>query len=206
MSLLHAPNTSITPSPLDTLTETILNVFTKIKTPDVKFNDIKEEINQFESNLVRIEKVHLKSLQHGQEMVGVMEKLGGALGSLGHMESQLTPQLDLFSTELKEYSDLVSTKTKKEEQQYVYSLSETIAYCNAARETLGQRDQKQVDYEELQRFLDDVSRERDKISQGRHVGFSGFLVDKLNDFKGVDPERTRIERVTKLESKMEEVY
>jgi hypothetical protein len=43
------------------------------------------------------------------------------------------------------------------------------------------------------------------MSTGKSPGISGFFQDKINDFKGIDPEKTRQERLGKLEIKITEV-
>jgi len=58
----------------------------------------------------------------------------------------------------------------------------------------------------LSRFLTESSIERDRTkSTGKSPGISGFFKDKMNDFKGVDPEKARQSRLSKLEGKIEEL-
>lgn len=93
------------------------------------------------------------------------------------------------------------------------NLQSYVALCNSAKETLKVREQKQVDHEELRRFLESNTTERDRtLSTGKSPGFSGFFKDKINDFKvceyltkGVDPEQARQARLSKVTSKIEYV-
>ena len=43
------------------------------------------------------------------------------------------------------------------------------------------------------------------LSTGKGSGISGFFQDTINDFKGIDPERTRKQRLEKLEDKIKRV-
>jgi sorting nexin-4 len=122
------------------------------------------------------------------------------------MESQMAEPLDYFAKEIGKHCEMIHKKVLDQDISYVSELQETVAHCQAAKETLKLRDQKQVDHEELQRFLDTLSLERDRtMSTGKSPGISGFFQDKINDFKGIDPEKTRQERLGKLEIKITEV-
>lgn len=68
------------------------------------------------------------------------------------------------------------------------------------------RDQKQIDQEVLEQWLQKCESDRDIATHGgKSSGIKGFIQDKINDFKGVDPEKTRLERMNKLEAKIVEV-
>ena len=68
------------------------------------------------------------------------------------------------------------------------------------------RDQKQVDHEELSAWYTNYQNERDRTAGGRSAGgITGFFKDKINDMKGVDPEKARQLRVQKLNAKVNEV-
>lgn len=65
------------------------------------------------------------------------------------------------------------------------------------------RDQKQIDFEELTVYLNTHQTERDHIkSTGKGIGIGGYLKDKINEFKGVDPEKMRADRIERLEQKV----
>jgi sorting nexin-4 len=85
---------------------------------------------------------------------------------------------------------------------------ELLNYCNAAKEQLTERDQKQVDFEDMSQALQAVTLEREIILYpGKNLGQNGssprmsdFMTDKMND-----SGKSRNERVFKLETKMNEV-
>ena len=80
------------------------------------------------------------------------------------------------------------------------------AYCESLKEVLKARDQRQIDHEELFSFYENSRNERDRTAGGKSAGgISGFFKDKINDFKGIDPEKARHSRVEKLNAKIIEV-
>jgi sorting nexin-4 len=86
-------------------------------------------------------------------------------------------------------------------------LKEFLSYCQAVKDVLKLRDQKQIDQEVLENWLQTHESDRDRtMSTGKSVGITGFFKDKINDFKGVDPEKTRVDRLVKLETKITEVW
>lgn len=74
------------------------------------------------------------------------------------------------------------------------------------------RDQKQLDLEELTEYLSGVTAERDRLSAiiGGHAGSSGlglsaYLRDKMDAIRGADDDRSRVEKMKKLDAKIKEV-
>lgn len=75
------------------------------------------------------------------------------------------------------------------------------------KEVLKARDQRQIDHEELSTLFETSRTERDRTAGGKSAGgISGFFKDKMNDFKGIDPEKARQSRVEKLNAKITEVF
>ncbi|KIJ29360.1 hypothetical protein M422DRAFT_188661, partial [Sphaerobolus stellatus SS14] len=74
------------------------------------------------------------------------------------------------------------------------------------------RDQKQLDFEELSAYLSAVSAERDRLAaviSGRAgssgMGLTAYLRDKVDSLTGRDDDRSRVERMKKLDSKIKEL-
>jgi sorting nexin-4 len=65
--------------------------------------------------------------------------------------------------------------------------------------------------EDLNKFLRDAIDERDKIirtgdaNAGSSNPITHFINKKMDEFKGIDPEKAKKERLTKLENKIEEL-
>lgn len=118
------------------------------------------------------------------------------------METQVTDPLVSLSVHLPKLVQIIKDKLQFEED-YIASLKDYTSYCASIKDLLKLRDQKQIDHEELCVFLQNCENERMRCGKG--VGISGFIQDKINDFKGVDPEKIRNDRLLKLDAKIVEV-
>jgi sorting nexin-4 len=84
-------------------------------------------------------------------------------------------------------------------------------YAQTQRAVLRLRDQKQLDFEELSDYLSGVSAERDRLSAlisgraGSRAGLGQFLREKVDALRGADDDRSRVERMDKLDKKIKEV-
>jgi sorting nexin-4 len=74
------------------------------------------------------------------------------------------------------------------------------------------RDQKQLDFEELSDYLSGVTSERDRLAAviSGHAGSAGlgigaYLKDRVDAIRGADDDRSRVEKMRKLDSKIKEV-
>lgn len=193
-------------SVFDNITDVLVNAFSKVKRADEKFTEIKESIDKFEHNLFVVEKQHSRLLKSQSDLAVEFADLGGSLVSLALMETQISQQLNGLGSQLPQYSQLIKDKINAEEMNYVVNLREYMAYCHSVKEVLKLRDQKQIDHEELIQWLQGQQSDRDRaMSTGKSPGITGFFKDKLNDFKGVDPEKARQLRMVKLDAKIHEV-
>lgn len=91
-----------------------------------------------------------------------------------------------------------------------------LAYAQAHKSVLKLRDQKQLDFEELTDYLSNVVSERDRLASlgspyghghggVRGPGLGGYLRDRVDSLRGVDEERTRVERMQRLDGRIKEV-
>lgn len=86
-----------------------------------------------------------------------------------------------------------------------------MTYSNANRAVLKLRDQKQLDFEELSEYLSAVTVERDRLAAiiSGHAGSSGlgigaYLKDRVDAIRGADDDRSRVEKMRKLDIKIKE--
>lgn len=105
-----------------------------------------------------------------------------------------------------------SFKTATTTDPFLVQLRSLIAYSHAHRAVLRLRDQKQLDFEELSNYLSNVTLERDRLSAviaGRAgstgLGLGSYLRDRMDAIRGADDDRTRVERMKKLDAKIKEV-
>jgi sorting nexin-4 len=74
------------------------------------------------------------------------------------------------------------------------------------------RDQKQLDFEELSDYLSGVTAERDRLAAiiSGHAGSTGlgigaYIRDRVDSIRGADDDRSRVEKMRKLDVKIKEV-
>lgn len=92
------------------------------------------------------------------------------------------------------------------------ALHSLLSYSHANRAVLKLRDQKQLDFEELSAYLSAVTSERDRLAAviSGHAGSTGlglaaYFRDKMDSITGRDDDRTRVERMKRLDGKIKEV-
>lgn len=91
-------------------------------------------------------------------------------------------------------------------------LHSLLTYSHANRAVLKLRDQKQLDFEELSDYLSGVTAERDRLSAiiSGHAGSTGlgigaYIKDRVDALRGLDDDRSRVEKMRKLDIKIKEV-
>lgn len=82
----------------------------------------------------------------------------------------------------------------------------------ATQDQLQERDQKQMNFEDLSTYLQRLTQDRERLLHpGQHFGgsaslnISDFMADKMGEMKGNNLTQTRRERLTRLQFKLEEV-
>jgi sorting nexin-4 len=165
----------------------------------------------------------------GEDLTADYHDLAVAVQGMGFLESGITDQLNHFSNTLLEFSALLRhtvrslemlcenqrltpLQTQNTMDPFLVHLHSLLAYSHAHRAVLKLRDQKQLDLEELTEYLSGVTAERDRLSAiiSGHAGSSGlglsaYLRDKMDAIRGADDDRSRVERMKKLDAKIKEV-
>lgn len=87
-----------------------------------------------------------------------------------------------------------------------------LTYSHANRAVLKLRDQKQLDFEELSDYLSGVTTERDRLAAvisghagSTGLGFGAYIKDRMDSLRGADDDRSRVEKMRKLDAKIKEV-
>ncbi|KAJ3415707.1 intercellular trafficking and secretion [Chytridiales sp. JEL 0842] len=206
--LVHEPVAQAQKSNVfENLSDTLLNAFAKVRKPDERFTEFKEQLDKFEGNISTVEKLHAKLVKIQTELELDTLEFGGSLTTLGTMETQVTGPLTDFSNILRNVCSVLRDKINSEEIEYVSNIREYIGYCEAVKDVLKLRDQKQVDYEELSNYLQNHVTERDRTMNPQRGGggLASFISNKYQELKGVDVEKARQTKLTKLSSKITEL-
>ena len=154
-----------------------------------------------------------------------------AVQGLGFLESGITDPLNHFSNTLLEFSALLRhtvrhpiyrpvtwfspfffPQTQTTTDPLLTHIHSLLTYSHANRAVLKLRDQKQLDFEELSDYLSGVTSERDRLAAviSGHAGSTGlgigaYLKDRVDAIRGADDDRSRVEKMKKLDSKIKEV-
>jgi len=54
----HPPNSELSPSIIDNISDTLLNAFSRVKKPDERFLDMREGVSKFEDGLNHTERLY----------------------------------------------------------------------------------------------------------------------------------------------------
>ncbi|KAJ7446454.1 lipid binding protein [Mycena galericulata] len=217
--IAHPPGLEPTPGIIDNISDTLLNAFARVRKPDDRFLSMRENVDQFEEGLVISERLwtRLRSRtgdgpESGEDLTADYHDLAVAVQGLGFLESGITDPLNHFSNTLLEFSALLRHTTQTTTDPFLVHLHSLLTYSHANRAVLKLRDQKQLDFEELSDYLSGVTIERDRLAAviSGHAGSTGlglgsYLKDRVDALRGADDDRTRVEKMRKLDVKIKEL-
>ncbi|KAI9031395.1 hypothetical protein DFJ74DRAFT_702404 [Hyaloraphidium curvatum] len=193
----------------ENLSDTLLNAFSKLKKPDPRFGAFRESLDKLEENLSAVEKLHARLVGRERELQGDLAELGMCVAELSRMETGIAGPLADFGKALSGCAAALKERALQEDIGYVTGLHVYLAYCGSVREVLKLRDQKQLDYEDLQEYLTRTMTDRDRYSIPGRIGgggLTGWVRGQYDEkIRGVDPERARLETLAKLERKIIEL-
>ncbi|KAF7347664.1 Sorting nexin-4 [Mycena venus] len=218
--IAHPPGLEPTPGIIDNISDTLLNAFARVRKPDERFLSMREGVDQFEEGLVISERLWSRlrtrtsdgNPESGEDLTADYHDLAVAVQGLGFLESGITDPLNHFSNTLLEFSALLRHTTQTTTDPFLVHLHSLLTYSHANRAVLKLRDQKQLDFEELSDYLAGVTSERDRLAAviSGHAGSSGlglgaYLKDRVDALRGADDDRSRVEKMRKLDIKIKEL-
>lgn len=179
----------------------------KVKKPDEKFEEMKETIDKFEDNLNIVEKLYSRIGKRQQELEQNYDHFAGSIRGLSGLETNVDQPLRQFAEATEMYVEALKEMRTQEDLLFLNDVHELLNYCNAAKEQLLERDQKQVDFEDSSTALQSIVLERERILYpGKNMGTTvGMNITELMTDKMSDSSKTRNERVLRLESKIKEL-
>ncbi|KAJ3524905.1 hypothetical protein NMY22_g10800 [Coprinellus aureogranulatus] len=210
----HPPTQEASSGIIDNLSDTLLNAFSKVRKPDERFLAMREEVDKFEEGIPSLESKANRdgNPESGEDLTADYHDLAVAVQGLGFLESGITDPLNHFSNTLLEFSALLRHLTQTTTDPLLLHLHSLLTYSHANRAVLKLRDQKQLDFEELSDYLSGVTSERDRLSAiiSGHAGSSGlglgaYLKDRVDALRGLDDDRSRVEKMKKLDTKIKEL-
>ncbi|EAU92777.1 lipid binding protein [Coprinopsis cinerea okayama7 len=210
--IAHPPTQEPAPGLIDNLSDTLLNAFSRVRKPDERFLVMRENVDKFEEGLTSMERLYTRLRNRTSDLTADYHDLAVAVQGLGFLESGITDPLNHFSNTLLEFSALLRHLTQTTTDPLLVHLHSLLTYSHANRAVLKLRDQKQLDLEELTDYLSGVTAERDRLSAiiSGHAGSSGlgigaYIKDRVDALRGADDDRSRVEKMKKLDSKIKEL-
>lgn len=205
--LAHPPHDEAPPSLLDNLSDTLLNAFSKLRKPDERFIEIKEELDKFEEALAGVDRIEGRAKTRTNDLSNDYDNLAASIQGLAYLESGMTEALSRFEGSLMAFSTTLKSSASLTIDPFLDHMSALLAYSHAFRGVLRLRDQKQLDFEELSAYLTNCSVERDRLSAGLAAspGLGSYFKSKVDALRGADNESTRDQRIRKLDAKILEV-
>ncbi|KAH9944249.1 uncharacterized protein BXZ73DRAFT_87184 [Epithele typhae] len=216
----HPPVPEQSSGVIDSLSDTLLNAFSRVRKPDERFMAMREHVDKFEEGITLSERLFSRirnrtndgNPEPGEDLTGDYHDLAVAVQGLGFLESGITDPLNHFSNTLLEFSALIRHTTQMTADPFLVHLHAVLQYSHANRAVLKLRDQKQMDFEELSEYLSNVTAERDRLAaviSGRAgstgLGLGAYLKDRVDAIRGADDDRSRVERMRKLDVKIKEL-
>jgi len=193
----------------DNLTDTFINVFTKVHKPDKRFIEVRERSEKLDEDLGHVEKIVARVARREGDLETDYKDLAEQFQKLINLEPGIESSLHAFAASVEDTS--AGTKKLKDhtDQDYLGSLRDMQAYSTAVKNLLKAREQKQLDFEQLTEYLTKSTTDRDMLASSHGssglTGPGGFIRSKIEDVRGVDHEQSRRERVRKLELRIEEL-
>jgi sorting nexin-4 len=190
---------------VDAIAESFVNTFTKVHKPDKRFIEVNERATKLTEDLANVEKVVVRVARRQGDLEQDYSELATQCQKLITLESGVEGPLTSFASSVATTSQGFKVLRDSTDQNYLTSLRDMDAFVGALKTLLRTREAKQLDFEQLTDYLAKSAYDRDSLAsqQGAGMGASGFLRSKVEDFRGIDHEQARRQRVRKLEVEIE---
>lgn len=196
-------------SVFDNFTDTFINAFSKVHKPDKRFIEVREKADKLDEDLGHVEKIVARVARREADLESDYLDLSSQFMRLINLEPDVEGPLGSFSRCVEGTAKGLSSLKEHTDQSYLGSLRDMEAYIVAIKGLLKAREQKQLDFEGLTEYLTKAVQDRDTLASSHGgsglVGPGSFIRNKIEDVRGVDHERSRRERVRKLELSIEKL-
>ncbi|KAF1360410.1 Phox-like protein [Lizonia empirigonia] len=190
---------------VDAIAESLVNTFTKVHKPDKRFIDVSDRAGKLADDLANVEKVTVRVARRQADLEQDYADLATQCQKLTALEPAVDAALTSFAASVTTTAHGFRALRDHTDQNYLTSLRDMDAYILALRNLLRVREAKQLDFEALSEYLAKSAADRDALASqhGAGLGASGFLRSRVEDFRGIDHEQARRQRVRKLELEIE---
>ncbi|KAI8887520.1 Phox-like protein, partial [Backusella circina FSU 941] len=154
----------------------LFNRIVKVKKPDDQFIDMKESIDKFQDNLEMVQNLYARIAKRQLALEQHYLQFGKSIRGLSALELNVDQPLRQFAEATESFADALQERRKQENLLFLNDIHELLNYCHVQKEQLVERDQKQVDFENLSANLQSVILEREKIL---YPGKRDYVTDKV---------------------------
>ncbi|WWC60311.1 sorting nexin-4 [Kwoniella dejecticola CBS 10117] len=196
---------------MDSLSDTFINAFSKVRKPDGRFVEMAEELERFEEGLTSVERLVGRGKGRIDDLSTDYQDMAAAYQGLGYLESGITEPLNRFAEKMLDFSALLKHMNQSTVEPFLIQSHSLSAYTASHRNVIKLRDQKQLDFEELSAYLSAIVSERDRLAalnsghSAAPVGLGTYLRDQVDKLRGTDDIHTRRERIRKMDGKITEL-
>ncbi|KAI9262782.1 hypothetical protein BY458DRAFT_514984 [Sporodiniella umbellata] len=179
----------------------------KVKKPEERFEQMKEIVDKFQDNLEVIERLYLRIGKREQLLEGNYQQFALSIRGLSGLETHIDQPLRQFAECVENYASTSKEQREKQELYFLNDMHELLNYCHAIKSQLNTRDYKQIAFEDMSSDLQSIVFERERILQpGKFFGHSsGMNITEFMTDKMTDSDRTRSEKVMRLEFKIKQL-
>ncbi|PHZ16855.1 uncharacterized protein RHIMIDRAFT_232305 [Rhizopus microsporus ATCC 52813] len=190
---------------MDTIGDTLLNAFAKIRKPDPRFVEMKERSDRMGENLDLLQKTLLRSNKRTEDLCNDYEELTTSVQGLAEMETDYEQPLSDFASVLEKYTRSMREMTI-EDSKWQIEVYDYMSYYHAIKGVLKLRDQKQLDFEELSDYFQTTLEEKERVVRDKKdSSVTNFITDKINEVRGTDASKMKRERILRLDERMREL-
>ncbi|KAF7723211.1 intercellular trafficking and secretion [Apophysomyces ossiformis] len=193
---------------IDTIGDSLLNAFAKIRKPDERFVEMKGRIERLEENLELLEKTLMRTSKRKHELCRDYDEFANSIRGLAQLETTLEEPLVKFATGVDRYSSNMRTMLTHD-SNWISEIHDYLAYYNVLKGVLKLRDQKQLDFEELSDYQQYTLKERERTlyprASDKGYNIAGFFTGKINEVRGADVDKIKREKVLRLDERIREL-
>ncbi|KAG0183144.1 intercellular trafficking and secretion [Apophysomyces sp. BC1034] len=193
---------------IDTIGDSLLNAFAKIRKPDERFVEMKGRIDRLEENLELLEKTLMRTNKRTDDLCRDYDDFAVSVRGLAQLEKSLEEPLSKFAAGVDQYSSNMRAMLTHD-SNWLGEIHDYMAYYNVLKGVLKLRDQKQLDFEELTDYLQSTIKEREKTlhprSGDKSYNIAGYFTGKINEARGADMDKIKREKVLRLDERIREL-
>ena len=102
---------------MDSLSDTFINAFSRVRKPDARFVEMGENLERFEEGLASVERLMSRSKNRVEDLANDYQDMAAAYQGLGYLESGITEPLNRFAEKMLDFSALLRHQVSYESDE-----------------------------------------------------------------------------------------